>query len=115
MNKRSVKKQLAQALSDAEAAMASTDELSGMRMKLSQTRLSTLNKVDQRKHDKKVIRLAKEVTRLKAELNQTRAELADARAEITRLQAMPAAKPLSELERVLATYEQQKQNGGVQQ
>jgi hypothetical protein len=74
---RSLRLQLEAALRDAEACMMATpsDELAIARMKLSQTRLSILNKMLGREQNRKAQRNAEELVSLRAENAQLREQL----------------------------------------
>jgi hypothetical protein len=98
IRKRSISIQLQQALDDAAKAMSADISV----QKLIQTRIACLLKMQARERHDKLKRALSEVTRLTAENERLNQEL-----------AKPAARPLTEVEQVLAKYEaSKKKNGG---
>ena len=94
--RRSLKKQLAQALRDAEAA--ATADISTQ--KLIQTRLTILNKALSRQRIDKTRELKAEVLRLISENERLRVEIA----------AKSASRPMSDIEVAIAKYEAERMN-----
>jgi hypothetical protein len=104
IRRRSLAVQLQQALDEAaKAATGDPDELAISRIKLAQTRLVVLSKALNRERHDKLRRAEAEVSRLGLENEKLKQELA----------AKPAARPLTEVDQVLAKYEASKQNGGA--
>lgn len=103
VRKRNLAIQLQEALNSAQSLdKEPTNDLTIARMKFLQTRLAVLTTMQAReRHDKLKLALA-EVERLTAENEKLKQELAAA------LAAKPAARPLSDIEQVLARYAAEK-------
>ena len=105
IRRRSLAIQLQQALDEAaKAATGDPDELAISRIKLAQTRLVVLSKVLNRERHDKIRTLTTKLKAAQAENERLKAALA---AKVT-------ARPLTEVDRVLAKYEAEKKNGGQQ-
>ncbi len=105
IRRRSLAIQLQQALDEAaKAATGDADELAISRIKLAQTRLVVLSKALNRERHDKIRTLTTKLKSAQAENERLKAALA---AKVT-------ARPLTEVDRVLAKYEAEKKNGGQQ-
>ena len=98
VRKRSIAVQLQAALNAAEALdRADASELAISRIKLAQTRLVVLSKALNRERHEKLKRALAEVEGLTSENERLKAELA----------AKPTARPMTDIDRVLAKYEEE--------
>jgi hypothetical protein len=96
---RSLDLQLQEAVRDAQKLMtAGTDDASISRMKLAQTRITSLQRLLNRRESAKLKKALLEIGRLTAEVSRLKQELA----------AKPGARPLTEVELALAQYEKEK-------
>jgi hypothetical protein len=107
-DRKSLRTRMMAAISDAETA-ATSDATS---KNLAAVRLATIQKLLAREHDKKLSKARAEVIRLEGDNERLAGELKVAQNEIARLQAMPAPKPMTDIEIVLQKYEQEKRMAG---
>jgi len=105
---RSLETQLQEAIRDAQKLMATgTDDASISRMKLTQTRITSLQRLLNRKESAKLKKALIAVEQLKAVNDKLRRELQQA------LVTKPAARQLSEVELALQNYEKEKGGANV--